>query len=85
MVSLRVLTQIMTTISILIMMKRITANLPEDLLLEAMAVTEKGITDTIVEGLRRVRQARAYSKAQALKGKISLKINLEESRERRHR
>jgi hypothetical protein len=38
----------MTGISILIMMKRITANLPEDLLKEAMAVTEKGITNTIV-------------------------------------
>jgi hypothetical protein len=80
-----VLTMIMTYISILIMTKRVTANLPEDLLREAMKVTEKGITETIVEGLRRVRQARAFAKAQALRGRISFKIDLEESRERRHR
>jgi hypothetical protein len=67
------------------MTKRITANLPESLLQEAMQVTGKGITDTLIEGLRRVRQARAYQKAQALRGKISLKIDLEESRERSRR
>jgi hypothetical protein len=75
----------MTSVSISIMTKRVTANLPEDLLKEAMEVTNKGITETIVEGLRRVRQARAFAKAQALRGRISLKIDLEESRERRRR
>jgi hypothetical protein len=75
----------MITISMFNMMRRITANLPEDLLRDAMAVTEKGITDTIVDGLRRVRQARAFAKAQALRGRVSLKIDLEESRERRRR
>jgi len=39
--------------------RRITANLPEGLLEEAMAVTGKGITETLVEGLRLVRRARA--------------------------
>ncbi len=65
--------------------KRITANLPEDLLADAMDTTGKGITDTLVEGLRLVRRARAYEKALALRGKIDLKVDLEESRERRHR
>jgi len=69
----------------IVMTKRVTANLPEDLLRDAMEVTGKGITETLVEGLQRVRQARAYEKAQALRGKISLKIDLEESRERSHR
>jgi hypothetical protein len=69
-------------ISMLIMTKRITANLPENLLSDAMKVTGKGITDTLIEGLQRVRQARAYEKAQALRGKISFKIDLGESRER---
>ena len=68
-----------------IMIKRVTANLPEELLRDAMEVTDKGITETIVEGLRRVRQARAFAKAQALRSRISLKVDLEESRERRHR
>lgn len=62
--------------------KRITANLPEGLLEEAMQVTGKGITETLVEGLNLVRQTRAYQKAMKLKGKIRLDIDLEASRER---
>lgn len=62
--------------------KRITANLPESLLDEAMAVTGKGITETLIEGLTLVRQTRAYEKALRLKGKIELDIDLEASRER---
>ncbi|MCW5888993.1 MAG: hypothetical protein KIT14_00420 [bacterium] len=65
--------------------KRITANLPEDLLAEAMKVTRKGITETLVEGLRLVRQARGAAKAMALRGKIRLDVDLEASRERRRR
>jgi len=68
-----------------IMIKRVTANLPEELLRDAMEVTDKGITETIVEGLYRVRRGRAFAKAQALRGRISLKVDLEESRERRRR
>ena len=65
--------------------KRITANLPKDLLEDAMKVTQKGITETLVEGLRQVRRQSAYEKAMALRGKIKLDIDLEESRERRRR
>jgi hypothetical protein len=80
-----ILMSIMIYVSMPIMIKRITANLPQELLREAMEVSGKGITGTIVEGLRRVRQGRAFGKAQALRGRISLDINLEESRERSHR
>jgi hypothetical protein len=62
--------------------RRITANLPKDLLADAMEVTGKGITDTLIEGLGYVRRSRAYEKALALKGKLELEIDLEESRER---
>ena len=62
--------------------KRITANLPSNLLDEAMAVTGKGITETLIEGLTLVRQTRAYEKALRLKGKIELDIDLGASRER---
>jgi hypothetical protein len=65
--------------------KRITANLPEDLLRDAMKVTRKGITDTLVEGLRLIRRTRAYEKAMALRGTLRLDVDLETSRERRHR
>lgn len=63
--------------------KRITANLPEELLEEAMETTGKGITDTLTEGLELVRRTRAYRKAMDLRGKLELEIDLEESRERR--
>jgi hypothetical protein len=65
--------------------RRITATLPEQLLEEAMEVTGKGITETLVEGLRLVRSARAYEKAMALRGKVKLAIDLGASRERRRR
>jgi len=65
--------------------KRITANLPKDLLEEAMKVTKRGITETLVEGLRQVRRRRAYEKAMALRGKIKLDIDLDSARERRRR
>ena len=82
-----VLTGILIIVSISIMSnaRRITANLPKNLLEEAMQVTKKGITETIVEGLQQLRRRRAYEKAMALRGKIQLDIDLDVSRERRHR
>ncbi len=83
----RVLTVIMMSVSIENMTnaKRITANRPKDLLEEAMKTTDKGITETLVEGLRLVRRQSAYEKAMALRGKIKLDIDLETSRERHRR
>ena len=65
--------------------RRVTANLPEDLLEEAMKATGAGITETLTEGLRLVRRTRAYAKAMALKGKLRLRVDLDVSRERRRR
>jgi hypothetical protein len=65
--------------------RRVTANLPEDVLREAMAVTGEGITETILRGLRLVRRTRAYEQAMALRGKIRLDVDLAASRERRRR
>lgn len=65
--------------------RRVTANLPADLLKEATEVTGKGITDTLVEGLELVRRRRVLHKATALKGKLALKIDLATSRERARR
>jgi hypothetical protein len=66
-------------------MKHITADVPEDLLREAMAVTNKGITETLIAGLELVRRNRAYQKAMALRGKLDLDIDLDVSRERADR
>jgi hypothetical protein len=65
--------------------KRITANLPEDLIKEATQVTQKGITETLIEGLKLVKRSAAFEKAQALKGKLNLQVDLDISRERTHR
>ena len=65
--------------------RRVTANLPGDLLEDAMDVTGKGITETLVTGLHLVRRTRAYRKAMRLRGKVHLKVDLDESRERPHR
>ena len=63
--------------------KRITANLPEELLEEAMETTGKGITGTLTEGLELLRRTRAHRKAMRLKGQIELDVDLGMSRERR--
>jgi hypothetical protein len=63
-------------------LRRITANLPDDLLEEAMEASGKGITETLKEGLRLVKRTRAHGKAMRLKGKIHLDVDLEGSRER---
>ncbi|RLB46938.1 MAG: hypothetical protein DRJ42_26545 [Deltaproteobacteria bacterium] len=62
--------------------KRITANLPAALLEEACEATGKGITETLIYGLTLVRRSRAVSKAEALKGRLRIDVDLESSRER---
>ena len=47
------------SIDVMSRVRRVTANLPEDVLRDAMAVTGEGITETIVTGLHLVRRARA--------------------------
>jgi hypothetical protein len=65
--------------------KRITANLPDDLIREATQVTQRGITETLIEGLKLIKRSSAYEKAQSLKGKLDLQVDLDSSRERRSR
>ena len=62
--------------------RRVTANLPIKLINDACQVTGKGITETLVAGLERVRRSAAAAKARALKGKLRLAIDIETSRER---
>jgi len=66
--------------------RRITVTIPEKLLREATKATQKGITDTLVEGLTRVvRNARAYQRAMAMQGKVRLQVDLDELRGRGRR
>ncbi len=64
--------------------RRVTANLPVKLVNDACQVTGKGITETLVAGLERVKRSAAAAKARALKGKLRLTIDIETSRERAH-
>ena len=62
--------------------KRVTANLPEELLRAATRASGMGITGTMVRGLELLARHRAYEKALRLKGKLDLRIDLDASRER---
>ena len=65
--------------------RRVTANLPADLLAEAMSASQRGVTETLKEGLRLVKRSRAFETAMRLKGRIRLDVDVEGSRERRRR
>jgi hypothetical protein len=65
--------------------RRVTANLPVDLLEQATRASGKGITETLVAGLALVKRTAAARKAKALRGRIRLDIDLEVSRERSRR
>jgi len=64
-------------------MRRVTVNLPRELLDEAMKVTGKSITETIVEGLAQIRRRCFYDRAMSLRGKVKLDIDLDAARGRR--
>ena len=65
--------------------RRVTANLPGDLLKSAIGVTKKGITETLVIGLKLIKRTQAAEKVKAIKGKLNLDIDLDLSRERHSR
>jgi hypothetical protein len=65
--------------------RRVTANLPIELLEQATRASGKGITETLVAGLTLVKRSGAARKAKALRGRIRLDVDLEISRERARR
>jgi hypothetical protein len=65
--------------------RRVTANLPLELLEKARRVTGQSITGTLVQGLELVRRSAAADKAARLKGRLKLDVDLEVSRERARR
>lgn len=65
--------------------KRVTANLPADLVREATQLTGRGITETLVWGLQLIRRRRAYQKFLALKGTIDLRLDVDALRGRPRR
>ena len=52
--------------------KRVTANLPAELLEKALLLTGQGITETLVEGLEAILKREVLERAKKLQGKIRL-------------
>ena len=65
--------------------RRITANLPADLLEEACHVSGAGVTETLTQGLCLIKRGAALAKAHRLRGRLKLDIDLQVSRERARR
>jgi len=65
--------------------RRVTANLPADLLEEACQVSGAGVTETLTQGLSLVKRGAALAKAARLRGRLKLDIDLQVSRERARR
>jgi hypothetical protein len=65
--------------------RRVTANLPIELLEQACRVSGRGITETLVAGLTLIKRTGAARKAARLRGRLHLDVDLETSRERARR
>jgi hypothetical protein len=61
-------------------LKKVTVNLPVETLENATRLTGKGITPTILEGLHEIERRAKRSALRALKGKVRVELDLEETR-----
>lgn len=62
-------------------LKKLTIQVPEDLLARATAASGRGITPTIRRGLELVAAGRAYAKLRRLRGRVKFSIKLSRLRE----
>ncbi len=62
-------------------LKKLTIQVPEELLERATAASGQGITPTIRRGLELMAASGAYAKLRRLKGKVKFHIKLTELRE----
>lgn len=60
--------------------KKVTVNLPEETLSRAMKITGKGITETLVEGLRELERRQSRTTLRKLRGKIHFDLDLDRTR-----
>jgi hypothetical protein len=61
-------------------LRKVTVNLPADALQRAVAITGKGITPTIVEGLQEIERRAKRSALRRLRGKVRFALDLEATR-----
>lgn len=63
--------------------RKITVEVPEDLMDRALRTSGEGVTATVRRGLELVAAGRAYEGLKALRGKVRLDLDLERLREDR--
>lgn len=61
-------------------MKKITVNVPADVLERARKITGRGITETIVEGLIELDRQRRRNALRALRGRVRFDLDLDKTR-----
>ena len=57
-------------------MRKITVQVPEDLLEMAQALTGAGVTETVREGLKRLASIKAQQELRNLRGKVKFSVDL---------
>jgi hypothetical protein len=60
--------------------RKITINVPADVLDDATRITGKGVTATVIEGLAEIRQREMRSALRRLKGKVRFELDLTKTR-----
>ena len=63
--------------------KKITVEVPADLLKKAQKATGEGVTETVRVGLEKIARSEAYKRLLALEGKVHLTYDIDELREDR--
>lgn len=61
-------------------LRKVTVNLPADLLDDAVRITAKGLSSTIVEGLQEIQRRAKRSALRELRGKVGFELDLETTR-----
>ncbi|MBI3016526.1 MAG: hypothetical protein HYY62_00780 [Deltaproteobacteria bacterium] len=61
--------------------KKVTVNLPEDLLKKTQALLHKGITETLVSGLEEIIRRHQLKALSHLRGKIKFNLDLKKTRQ----
>jgi hypothetical protein len=61
--------------------RKITANIPAELLERAQKATGLGITETLVAGLEELQRAQKRSALRSLRGRVKIELDLETSRQ----
>ncbi len=61
-------------------LRKVTVNLPADLVDDAVRITAKGLTPTIIEGLHELQRRAKRSALRQLRGKVRFELDLETTR-----